>query len=79
MFPLVDTHGIPLDLVVDKLRNAGMMPDWLDFYDEAIKKGWNPERVHLRLLEAVGDVYGPTFREGWEQRFNEVLTSREST
>ena len=76
MFPLVDTHGIPLDLVLDKLRDHGLMPDWLDFYDTATSRGWKPSGVVTKLSEAVGDVYGPEFRVAWEKRFSKLLESR---
>lgn len=79
VFPFVDSCGIPLDIVIDRLKDSGMVPDWVEFYDEAVKAGWHPGRVVLRLSEAVGDVYGPTYREGWEKRFNKALASRRTS
>jgi len=76
VFPLVDTHGIPLDLVLDKLQDNRMMPDWLEFYDTATSKGWKPSGVVTKLSEAVGDVYGPEVRVAWEKRFLSLLESR---
>jgi alanyl-tRNA synthetase len=78
VFPLVDTHGIGLELVVDRMRDQGMMPDWFDFYDSAVKAGWKPARVVTKLAEAVGDVYGREFREEWERRFRLILSAREA-
>jgi alanyl-tRNA synthetase len=73
VFPFVDTHGIPLDVVLDKLREHGLMPDWLEFYESAVKAGWHRERVVHRLEEAVGDVYGPEFREAWSKKFRALI------
>lgn len=69
VFPLVDTHGIPLDLVLDRLKDHNMMPDWLDFYQSAISCGWKPSGVMAKLTESIGDVYGTAFREDWTQAF----------
>ena len=68
LFELVDTHGIPLDIVVSKFEERGLMPSWTHFYDKAVKAGWKPEGVVQKLRGVVGDVYGPKFREGWEKR-----------
>jgi hypothetical protein len=70
---MVDTHGIPLDIVLDKLRDAGMMPDWVEFYEVAVSRGWKPSGVITKLSEAVGDVYGPVFRETWERQFKSII------
>ncbi len=67
VFPLLDAHGVPLDLVLDRLRTAGMIPDWLELERAARAAGW--KRIENRLAEAIGDVYGPTFLEGWRARF----------
>lgn len=70
VFPLISTHGVPLDLVLEKLKESGMMPDWVDFYRDAILDGWKPSGIRHKLSEAVGDVYGPEFREAWEIKFD---------
>lgn len=73
-FRFVDEQGIPFDFLVDRLDQHGMMPDWLDFYRDAMKKGWRHDRTMSRLREVVGDVYGPEFREEWEKRMLHVLS-----
>lgn len=76
VYPLVDTHGIPLEVVLDYLKSHGMMPDWLDYYEASVEAGTKPERAIVRLSTAVGDVYGPTFRVEWESRLREVIARR---
>jgi len=76
-FALVDTHGIPLELVLERFEEAGLMPDWLAFYDDAVAAGWKPSGVVTKLTEAVGDVHGPEFREGWDARFRAILAVRD--
>jgi len=62
--------------VLDRLNDAGMVPDWIDFYDNAVGAGWHRERVVHRLAEAIGDIYGPAYREGWELKFASILDAR---
>lgn len=64
-------------MVLDKLHENGMMPDWLEFYDMAVSRGWKPSGVVTKLSEAVGDVYGPEFRVEWEKRFKALTEGRE--
>lgn len=68
MFRLVDTHGIPLEVVVDVINDHGLVPSWTDFYDRSIKAGWNPTSTYQKLVMVVGDVYGPEYRVEWERR-----------
>jgi alanyl-tRNA synthetase len=76
VFPFVDTHGIPLEIVADKLHDNNMMPDWLDFWDAAIASKWSPTNTMLRMTEAIGDVYGPDFRAKWEDEFKKIIQMR---
>lgn len=46
-FRFVGERGIPLDIVLDRLKDKGFMV------------GWPRERTIRRLREVVGDVYGP--------------------
>ena len=68
IFPLCDTHGVPLDLIIDKLDQLGFICDWLDFHEHAIAKGWRTDRTISKLGEVVGDIYGSSWREEWEKR-----------
>ena len=71
----MDTHGVPLDLVLDQLKIKGMMPDWLDYVEAARKAGWRTERTVRQLAVAIGDVYGPDFCSAWEERMGVALAA----
>ena len=75
MFVLVDTHGLPLPMAVDILNTKGYMPDWLDFYKQAVLAGWNPTGIVSKLGDAVSDVYGPVFRDAWVCRLYECVAA----
>jgi len=75
VFRLFDTYGVPLDITIDRLRQEGLMPDWLWLFDQMVQSGWHRERSYRRLLQVVGDVYGGLFRVEWEQRMGACLDS----
>ncbi|MDB4278125.1 hypothetical protein N9917_00745 [Deltaproteobacteria bacterium] len=67
-FRFVDEKGIPLEVVVERLHDNGLMMDWLDFHRDSVEQGWPSKRTIGRLREAVGDVYGPKWAEEWLRR-----------
>lgn len=69
MFDLVDTHGVPLDVVVQLLDERGYVPDWLHFYRRGVEAGWRPDGIVSKLESAVVDVYGPDWRDRWKETF----------
>ena len=63
VFALFDTYGLPLDTILDMLREKGMMPCWTTFYNEAVSNGWKHKSVMTRLVPLIGDVYGRDFSD----------------
>ena len=70
---LVDTYGLPLDVVIHTLHEKGLMPDWIDFWDTSMKRGWRPSGTYQRLRTAVVDVYGPDWCFEWERRMKAYI------
>lgn len=54
-FVFVDTHGIPLSIMVQLIQDKGDQVDYLGFYLSAIKAGWNPKTAAARIREAQID------------------------
>lgn len=57
MFTYVDTHGLPLDFVIDILREKGLRVDWVDFIIQAMKV-WPFRTVKAKVNEAVIITWG---------------------
>jgi len=47
-----------------------MVVDWLDFFDQSVKEGWNSQRTVNKIREAVSEVYGQEFGKETEKRLN---------
>ncbi|MGB1013506.1 MAG: hypothetical protein ACPG4T_05165 [Nannocystaceae bacterium] len=76
VFPLVNSEGIALDVLVHGLWVRGCVPDWLDFMRAAKAFGWNLETTCSRVLQAVSDVHGRPWHDAVEQRLHEWLATQ---
>lgn len=70
VFKLSGTLGIPLDLVLSKFKEGSIIIDWVDYIKCALKDGTNLQNIKARILAAIGDVYGPIYKNEIENRLN---------
>jgi hypothetical protein len=68
VFDLFDSHGLPLDVVLDLCNQRGWIPCWNTFYADAKVSGWKHATVMLRLIPVVNDIYGKEVSEVVTQR-----------
>jgi hypothetical protein len=55
--------GLPIEFVLDILVKHGMIVDWVGYYEDSVRSGWSYKTLRLRLDSALGDVYGPGYRD----------------
>ena len=55
-FSAVDTHGIPLSIVLDYFENSDMVIDWINFYESACSRNWKTKTIFHRIVEALRDT-----------------------
>jgi len=72
-FKLFDTRGLPLDIMLDLMRENNMIPDWIDFYQEASASGWKDKTIRLRIHTAVVDIYGEEYGDEVLNRLNSYI------
>ena len=75
VFPLVGTHGVPLEIVLDFFQRRGMVMDWPDYIAGALADGHKPRTIKARILAAVGDVYGPDHRKAVAERLERFFSA----
>jgi hypothetical protein len=49
-----------------------MVIDWKDFYEDSFKNGQKPDRIIMKIESAVGDCFGPKYREEVMKRLEEL-------
>ena len=63
VFKFYETHGLPLDIILEGLRDKSGIPCWVLFHRESLKAGMKHARILSKLDEAISDVYGSEFRD----------------
>lgn len=58
VYSFYETEGLPLDIILDLFIKKNAIPDWIDFYNCAIKSGMKHSRIISKLYEAISDTYG---------------------
>jgi hypothetical protein len=73
VFPLVGTHSVPLEIVLDFFQRRGFVMDWLDYIAGARKDGHKPRTIKARITAAVGDVFGREHAQAVGERIDRCL------
>ena len=55
-FDVVDTHGIPLSVILDYLETNNMVIDWINFYESACSRNWKTKTIFQRITEGLRDT-----------------------
>lgn len=63
------THGIPLDVILERVHASGKVVAWLQYVLDAVGAGVPVERACGRAIEACSDVLGSEHAEEVRKRF----------
>ena len=55
--------GLPLEYILEILKSNNMLVSWTHFYQDSLKHCWKYKTTRERISTAVGDVYGPKYRD----------------
>ena len=58
VFQLVDSQGIPLDVVLELLGSRNYVVDWLHFMECSRMSGWKESTTKSKVESALMDIYG---------------------
>lgn len=59
IFRIAETHGVPLDVILEQLHQENLCIDWRDYYLSALASGMTASKVLTQIEQACADVYGP--------------------
>ena len=59
LFQLKATHGLPLDMALDRVIDAGLSVEWPSFIEEARKNGWPDFQTFDALRYGLQDAFIP--------------------
>lgn len=73
VFRMLETQGVPLDLIVDTFHNANITIDWISFYNEAKRSGWGDKTILDRIKYSLFDVFGQEHSDIVVKRLKEYI------
>lgn len=65
VFMLADTEGYPLALILECLKAQNCIVAWPAYFADARSSGWKQETADKRAQEAIREVYGAHYLDGW--------------
>lgn len=71
VFELVGTHGLPLEQVLQFIKDKGWIVSWPHYVADAMKDGAKMKSIRAKVFAAVGEVYGPVYLKGFKARWEE--------
>jgi hypothetical protein len=76
VYRFYETTGVPLDVILDQLRERGVVPDWPQFVIEAVEAGMSVPRAISLLEPALADSFGSAFCDVVVSRLKLLLDKR---
>lgn len=62
VYRFYETHGVPLDVVLEELKSRGVVPCWVSMYREAVAAGMKHDRIISKMEAAIADSYGSAMK-----------------
>src|SRR5688572_28584362 len=61
VYRFFETHGLPLEIIFDLLKERNMIPDWINLVEEAELAGMKFSRILSKLEDPIADSWGYEF------------------
>lgn len=65
LFPVVNSEGVALDMLLELFHDRRWTVDWFDFLLQARDFGWNLRTTLAKIHTAIEAVEGAAFAAGW--------------
>lgn len=65
LFPVVNSEGVALDMLLELFHDRRWTVDWFDFLLQARDFGWNLRTTLAKIHTALEAIEGPVFAAGW--------------
>jgi len=68
VFKMIDTHGIPLEIILGILDDKKMVVAWDEFIDDARAHGWKDKTIRTKITGAVNEVFDHEYMQHFTER-----------
>jgi len=72
-FAMVDTYGLPLEILLGLLKDNHMVMDWVAFFEDAMVAQWPVDRTVIKIETALLDIYGTEYKNMVVRRMKDYL------
>lgn len=55
--------GLPLEYLLEILKENDMIVDWKEFYESSVKHCWKYKSLRERIYFSVCEIYGQEYRD----------------
>jgi len=73
LFPVVNSEGVALDMLLELFHDRRWTVDWFDFLVHARDFGWNLRTTLAKIHTALEAIEGPAFAAAWQRSAEGVL------
>lgn len=74
LFKISDTHGLPIEIAVEKLLEKNIQIDWFQYCLAAANAGWSNRKIKEKINSAMQDLIGhDEYKIGLLQRIRLLL------
>ncbi len=73
VFRLADTHGIPLEILVQIIDDRGMVVAWDLFVDDARSHGWQDKTIRRKAIAAIAENFPRDYLVDFTKRLDIYL------
>lgn len=74
LFKISDTHGLPVEIAVEKLLEKNIQIDWFRFCLTAANAGWSNKKIKEKIKSAMQDLIGyDEYKNGLLERIDLLL------
>jgi hypothetical protein len=74
VFKHTETLGIPLELIIDHIKENNCVVNWLEFLTVSIEHGWNIKSTITKIEYALVDVYDKVYANEVISRLKQLIT-----
>lgn len=78
VFSFYETHGLPLDVILNLCIEKNWMPCWTTLYTDMLKAGMKHTRILSKLEESISDSFGKAFCDVVILRLENIFNPKET-
>lgn len=77
VYKYVGTIGLPLDIVLEELKDHDLVVSWPHYCMDGLKEGASPRSIKAKIYDSVRSIYGIDHANEIEKRLDIMMPTRQ--